>query len=142
MKLYAGIFLFLFGYLQVAIPQVTPSDNEDPYGELIISGTLSLNGVSLSFTEKALNRLGDRAAIGLTRVIADKPPTQPEQVKAILSILRKAFTQPTLITLKADRQPKATLFLLNCLQNLTFSRDLTGEIKETRAFVLQKVSHD
>ncbi len=100
---------------------------------------MALNGVSVSFTEKEINRLGDRAAIGIMRMVADQPLTQPGQVKIVLSILQDAFRVPGIITVDADRQPKATLFLLASLQNLSISRDLTAEIGQTKAFVSREV---
>src|SRR6266849_2441933 len=120
-------------------PASSNPSGEDPYAERTIRTAMALNGVSVSFTEKEINRLGDRAAIGIMRMVADQPLTQPGQVKIVLSILQDAFRVPGIITVDADRQPKATLFLLASLQNLSISRDLTAEIGQTKAFVSREV---
>jgi hypothetical protein len=125
-----------FGITQSGpVPSNSNPDGEDPYAEQTIRMAISLPGISVSSIEKLLNRLGDRAAIGIMRVMADQPLTRPDQIKTLLSILRDAFRVPGIVTVDADRQPKATLFLLRSLQNLPISRDLKTEIDQTKAFV-------
>jgi hypothetical protein len=138
---YAALFsLLLISLIQSAMGQ--SGSGQDPYAEQTVRDALKLEGVSLSFTEKAFNRLGDRAAIGLTRVLADTPLTRPEEIKNILSFLRNAFAVPSVISNGADRQPKTTLFLLECLEVQPAARDLRGQVAETKAFVLQSVKHN
>jgi len=117
-------------------------DQDDPYAERAIQSALSLNGVSLSFTEKAINRLGDRAALGLMRAMSNQPLTTPDQVRGVLSIIRNSFAAPRVIALDADRKPKATLFLLKYLQVLPISRSLTAEVSKTKAFIVQSTKSD
>jgi len=116
-------------------------DKEDTYRERDIAAAMSSNGLSLSFTEKSLNRMGDGAAIALVRILGEKSLTQPTQVRDVLSIVRQAFTAPRIITREADRAPKATLFLLNWLRDLPASRELIPKIEETRTFVIQASTH-
>jgi hypothetical protein len=131
-------YLLLLLLLCPQSPATTTNVEDDPYGEQAVRNALSSNGVTFSFTEKAINRLGDRAAVGLMRIIADKTVTSPDQVKSILSILRTAFSAPSIIAVEADRQPKATLFLLQSLESIQLSsRDVIAEIGETKAFILQ-----
>jgi hypothetical protein len=133
MKYFSLFLLLLLGWL----PSAENAPADDPYGEQAVSNALSVKGGSLSFTEKAVNRLGDRAAIGLMRLFAAQPVASPDQVKGILLILRNAFSAPSIIVVDADREPKATLFLLQYLQTLSVSRNLGPEISETKAFVLR-----
>jgi hypothetical protein len=121
----------------------TTNAEDDPYGEQAVRNALSSNGVTLSFTEKAINRLGDRAAVGLMRILADKTVTSPDQVKSILSILRTAFSAPSVIAVEADRQPRATLFLLQSLESVQVSnRDVIAEIGKTRTLILQNTKRN
>jgi hypothetical protein len=132
--------LFLLVLLQE--PQNALITLSDTYGEQTVSHALSTKGGSLSFTEKAINRLGDRAAIGLMRLIEDHPVGNVDQIKDILGVIRNAFSAPSIITVEEDRQPKATLFLLYYLRNLPVSETIRPEIDETRAFVLRNVKNN
>jgi hypothetical protein len=131
-----AVFVALFTLLSAQLTTSQGISGNDPYAEQIVREALSLHGVSLSFTEKAVNRLGDRAAVALIRILADTPPAQPEQVTAILSLLHDAFAAPGMISDDADLQPKATLFLLECLRHLPSAQSLGVQVKQTKAFVL------
>ena len=140
MNIHTCLLFLVVCWPGLAITQATHPD--DPYAEQTIRNTLALNGVSPSFVEKDIGRLGDRAAIGLMRVLSEEPLVRPDQLKNILSILRDAFRVRSIISNEADRQPKATLFLLNCLQEQAASRDLRDEISETRTFVSENMKRN
>jgi hypothetical protein len=113
---------------------------DDPYAEEIIRSALSTPGVTLSFTEKRLNTLGDRAAVGVIRVVGDESLDTPEKVSEVLLIIRIAFGAPRLIACDFDKTPKATLFLLKHVEILPASRDLIGAINETRSSILRSTA--
>lgn len=110
---------------------------EDTYGEKAVNDALLTSGVSVSQIEKEVNRLGDRAAIGIMRVLEPKKLQNPEQIKNVLAILQQAFTAPRLITRAEDRSPKATLFLLDCLQHSPASTSIGSSIAATRDTILR-----
>lgn len=139
MKNWGFVFLPLLFALHVACAQAPPDDT-DPYAEDLVAGTLKMNGVITSVSEKQFNRLGDRVAIGIIRVLGGEPLNQPQQAKVILRIIQDAFAAPKIIGTARDRQPKATLFLLRHLRTLPISKGLAREIDETEAFVRHATS--
>src|SRR5574341_1856939 len=127
-----AIVVFLALAAQIGFPQAT-SNGEDPYGERAVAVALAIRGITESSTEKALNRMGDRAALGLVKVLGEESPTEPRQVRQVLSILRQAFGAPRIIERAEDREPKATLFLLKWLRGLPAAKDMGKDIEQTKA---------
>jgi len=111
------------------------ADEDDVYGERTVAAAMQPPGISLSFTEKGVNRLGDRAAIGLIRLLGRRSLDRA-QIEKALTILRAAFGAPRIISRAPDREPKATLFLLDCLKNMPTSRGLESDIARTRDSVM------
>lgn len=108
---------------------------QDPYSEGFMHDVLA-SDVTTSHTEKALSRLGDRAAVAVMRSLADRDMNDPAQVKKILWVLQSAFSVPQNINEPVDRTPKASLFLLHCLREAPANRGLLDDIESTRGAVL------
>lgn len=89
--------------------------------------------------EKAVNRLGDRAALGLIRHMGAQIPSDPQELGRILNVIRMAYAAPKMISYDADRDPKATLLLLSYLDFLPLPGKSKAEVEQTRAYVLQQV---
>src|SRR5216684_1345013 len=78
----------------------------DPYAENVVRAALiDPSGPVYAFTEKALNRLGDRAAIGLIRLLGEQPALTADQIKRVIEFVRMSFGFPKIIGSDADRQP-------------------------------------
>src|ERR1700749_3214675 len=90
---------------------------QDPYSEKLASAFISApeGTVVFSMQEKAINRLGDGAAIGLIRHAGTGAPVTKQEPQRALSLIRMAFATPQIISTEADREPKATILFLSYL---------------------------
>lgn len=113
----------------------------DPYAEKLVTSLVTSgdNTPILSVQEKAINRLGDSAAMGLIRYVGTQTPT-PKQITKILSVINMAFAAPEAINSDADREPKATLLLLSYLSLLPTGVNAKGEIAHTQSYIQQQIS--
>jgi hypothetical protein len=78
-----------------------------------------------------LHRLGDQAAVDIMKILGGKSASDA-QIPTILDMLRKAYEVPKAILIHADRQPKASLFLLGALEGHTEDWSLKQRISEMR----------
>ena len=92
-------------------------------------------GVSFSFTEKLLNRLGDRVTIALLKTVDNQDLRNPEKLRQILRLVRQSFSSSHLIAVAEDKKPKVTLFFLTCLERETEDPRLRAEISELIKFI-------
>lgn len=86
------------------IPEHVVKAGLDPKSELIYSGIM----------RKQLMRMGDAAAVAVTRVLAGERP-QSDTIDRILLIIESSFDSPEAIANQADQQPKTALFVLASL---------------------------
>jgi len=82
--------------------------------------------------EKILNRSGDMAAIAIIRSISMQDLESPEKTRQIVLILNMAFAAPQLIATSEDRQPTATVLLLDELSKTNYGRAYVDEIENVR----------
>ncbi len=117
-------------------------DSQDPYAEKLVTSFVTPSGTPIiySMQEKAVNRLGDRAAIGLIRHMSAQAPATPQEVVRIISVIRMAYAAPEVISSDADREPKATLLLLSYLSLLPASGISKAEIDNTRSYVVRQIT--
>jgi hypothetical protein len=89
-----------------------------------------------SFIEKEFARRGDSIASVISQVIG-KQSIDRSKLEKILGLLREAFQRPAIIRNAGDRNPFATLSLLDQLQQDP-SRDASAlaEIDSTRQYVI------
>ena len=78
-----------------------------------------------------LHRLGDQAAVDIMKILGGASVSDA-QMPTILDMLHKAFEVPKAIILIADRQPKASLFLLGALEGYTQDWNLKQRISEMK----------
>jgi hypothetical protein len=78
-----------------------------------------------------LHRLGDQAAVDIMKILGGKSVSDA-QIPTILDMLRKAYELPKAILIAADRQPKASLFLLSALEDHTEDSSLKQRISEMK----------
>jgi hypothetical protein len=86
--------------------------------------------------DKVIGRMGDAAAVAITKVISDKD-LSPEDIEIILLVVRMSFAAPRIVEIRSDRQPRTTLFLLKYLDSLAIPPDLKRKIAETKRSVEQ-----
>src|SRR5581483_10424709 len=122
-------------FLAVGHTGFSQEGSQDPYSEKLVAALASRNAPLISMQEKAINRLGDRAAIGFVRHLGGQTPSTPQEVEGILFVIRMAFASPEIIGSEADREPKATSMLLTYLAILQTSNGIKQEIQQTRQFV-------
>jgi len=127
------LILFLMVYPNVALAQ--SSDQAETSVATLFRQVSS--GYITGNAEKPVNRLGDAAAVALTKIFADRTP-DAKDVETMLVVFREAFGRPTIVVIEADRQPRTTLFLLKYFDSLTFDTELKIKIAEVRRFVVEQ----
>jgi len=85
--------------------------------------------------QKQLRRLGDAAAVALTKVIGGRVLDQHD-VEPLLLILELSFGDLRFVETTVDREPRTTLVLLNYLDSVTSDAALKQKIASTRAYVV------
>jgi hypothetical protein len=100
---------------------------------------LMTSGMITGFEIKALSRTGDAAAAALTRHIADLSLDAAGMERALM-IVHTSFGSPAWVEHVADREPKATLALLEHLEGQTRDAAVRKNIASERAFVLDQVA--
>ena len=88
---------------------------------------------------KALSRTGDPAAAALTRYIADLSLDAPAIDRALM-IVHTSFESPAWVEHVADREPRATLSLLDYMDTQTRDAAIRKKIADERLFVLDQVA--
>jgi len=133
------VLFVLFAFGQLGICQQA---SQDPYAEKLVGSFVSRAGtpIILSMQEKALNRLGDRAALGLARNMGAQVPASPQELDRILSVVRMAFAVPEAINSDVDREPKATSMLLSYLSLLPLQGNAKAEVEDTRVYVSRQIA--
>jgi hypothetical protein len=89
------------------------------------------------FAEKRVNRLGDAAAVALTRIVADGKPS-PRDIENMLVVLREAFGRPSIVVIESDRQPRTALFVLQYFDSLTVDAELKKKITDAKRYVIEQ----
>jgi len=100
---------------------------------------LMTSGMITGFEIKALSRTGDAAAEALTRYIA-AVNLDAAGVERVLMIVHTSFGAPAWVGRVADREPKATLALLDYLDGRTRDAVLRKKIVDERVFVADQVA--
>jgi len=88
-------------------------------------------GLSTSWSEKYLARLGDNAAPGIMSYLSSRQLTKQDTLTA-LSLVRMSFANPSLIRHASNRDSKNTLVLLDYLNNRANDADTKSKIKSAR----------
>jgi hypothetical protein len=88
-------------------------------------------GVSEGHDQKVIGGMGDAAAVMVTKILADRK-VSPSEVDSVLVVLDSSFADPRAIDVASDREPRAALFLLRCLELDTSDIQLKRRIGETK----------
>jgi hypothetical protein len=81
-----------------------------------------------------LHQMGDEAAVNIIKILGMRETITPTgaELATALAIMEKAFEEPTSIARANDRQPRATLFLLQLFEVNNSGSELKDQIGETR----------
>lgn len=134
-------FIILVVLFAGGVPGLAQKLPQGPYAEKLVAALVDSNGtvVLLTMQEKAINGLGDAAAIGLVRHLAGNTPRTAQEIHRILFVLKMAFAVLDIIDWDADREPKATMLLLSYLRLRPQSAKAKGEIESTRSYIGQQL---
>jgi hypothetical protein len=91
-----------------------------------------------SWDEKELHRLGDAAAVEVTKLI-DGKDVSTDEIRQILLIIQASFEAPLQIKVESDRQPRAASLLVEKMERMPASSGLTEAFVSTKK-VLNRVS--
>lgn len=122
----------------VMLMYLTPSGYCQAPGEQIARSIISSGGYN-GVQEKALSKLGDAAAVAITKVLAETDPSS-SNIDSALSVIHLAFAAPQLIEGPSDRQPTTTLFVLKYLALATTDVRVKQRLAETRQYVLNQAA--
>ncbi len=113
------------------------AQDNDPYHIAAVREALweQSKGITDSSTEKNINRLGDKAAIALLKILKEDELQDPQTIRSTLPIIHRAFAYPKLISEADDRKPSVTLFLLHHLESQVTDPTLKAEISELIKFI-------
>jgi MoxR-like ATPase len=126
-----GLLVFLLSGLAVC-QEGTASEAAENAVQTVMSR--ASDGVYTSWDEKQLDKLGDAAAVALTKVIGNND-LNPDEIRQVLLIITLSFNAPRMIAIEADRSPRTAFFVLKCLDHLAVDPDLRNRISETRALL-------
>jgi hypothetical protein len=117
-------------------------ETQDSYAEKLVASIVTAppHTPILTMQQKAVGRLGDRAAVGLIRHIGAQVPATPQELERILNVIKMAYAVPEAISSDADREPKATSLLLSYLRSLPMSENSKAEVENTRAYVVRQIT--
>src|SRR5215470_12067759 len=86
------------------------------YAVAVLQGVLAQPiGVSAAFNEKALTRLGDRAAVALLKLYNDEDWSNSQSVMRALGIIQVAMRAPHVIAARFDQSPDVSILLLRTI---------------------------
>jgi hypothetical protein len=118
--------------------------SDDPYSLGMVSFELKMNSggrrMIHSWSQKRLVQLGDGVSIALLKILGPDELKNPARVKEYTPIIRTCFTQPELISLETNRNPRITLFLLDHLRQDIQDPATQELIRQTEEFVKQKTA--
>jgi hypothetical protein len=120
------------------------SEETDPYSIHFVQSSLrtaSANpGVSVSFIQNNLQRLGDSVSIALLKILDEQDLTNPKTVEAFLPLIRQSFSYPDIISPAVNKKPNVTLFLLKYLRRSISDAKTLEDIEETMRFVHERTA--
>lgn len=104
----------------------------------LVAGLMSSRAI-FGFEIKAISRTGDAAGAALTRYAA-RMDLDAAKIDRLLGIVHDSFGSPAWVEHVADREPTATLSLLEYLNTQTRDAAVQKKIADERVFVLDQVA--
>ena len=142
-----GIFLPLFavcvGYAQAPDGTSFQWKNKNSSSSVTSPENMRLQMVEMALREGApalgfhLRTMGDEAAVNIIKILGMRASlaTTEAELPTILAIIEKAFEEPSVIVSENDRQPRATLFLLQLLETNSSDSEQKGQIEGAREHI-------
>jgi hypothetical protein len=125
----------LFFAVSLALPSALLCQAEPLDAEGAVRQALAHANERFTSTDvKDLGWLGDASAVALTKIIGGKA-LEERDVEPVLLVLTLSYSAPRIVKIDSDREPRATLFLLNCLDLATNDPKLKGKISSAKAYV-------
>jgi len=118
-------------------PCHTPIESYQPSVESMLKMP---EGMSVSWLDKYVGRLGDAAAVVLIRLGAPQNLKNPTDIRKALHILSLAFDCPSCIERDEDRTTGVTMLLLSTMEATTQGTQLREQISQTRDRIRNQVS--
>ena len=115
------------------LPDSSPAQELDGVPEHVVTAALNPKSevIYSGVMRKQLIRMGDAAAVAITRVLAGKRP-QSDTVNRVLLIIEFSFDSPEAIVDEADQNPKTALFVLASLDQQALSTEEKKHLTELR----------
>jgi hypothetical protein len=131
--------MLCFAVFSICSPSYSQTPNatsEQVVGRVLTTG--AYDGI----TDKQLGRMGDAAAIEVTKILGGKLASGQSisafDVENVLLILHMAFAATALAVNVSDREPKTSLFVLDSLAFFTNDPSLKKSIADTTQFLLDQ----
>jgi hypothetical protein len=118
-------------------PCQTPIEEYQPSVESILKLP---EGLSVSWLDKYVSRLGDDAAVVLIRLGAPESLKDPSDARKALHILSLAFDCPSCLERKENRTAGVAMLLLGALEARTHDGRLKRQISETRDHISNQLN--
>lgn len=116
---------------------------EDSYSIQLVKNLLQYPAqLGAGFSEKQVNRLGDKVSIALLKILDEQALSNPQQIRKFLPLIHTAFLAPQIITIAEDKKPAVTLFLLRYLEANAQDGNLKNEIAQLMGFIKEKTARD
>jgi hypothetical protein len=93
-------------------------------------------GYSISFLDKANDRLGDKIGVAVLKIYPGKSLYRPDNIRTFLPVIQEAFKYPELIENPSDKNPMMTIALLHKLQRRVKDHFLRMDITKTLNVVM------
>lgn len=114
-------------------------ESRDPYSIAVVKNILHQpSKLNSGFSEKQLNRLGDKVSIAILKIFSDEELKEPENIRAILALIRHAFDAPEVISIESDKHPRVTLMLLRFLESGSADEAVRVEVSGIIQFVQER----
>jgi hypothetical protein len=91
----------------------------------------SYMGASISWLDKANDRLGDKIGVAVLKIYPGKSLYKADHIRTFLPVIREAFSYPEVIEDARDKNPIVTVALLRKLQRRVKDHFLHLEIART-----------
>jgi hypothetical protein len=141
MRFLAAIFCALLIW---TAPLGGQTDAEDPYSIQFVRNNLQNSRVRpvglWSSAFKDFQRLGDGVSIALLKILEDHDLKDPKTIQACLPLIHDSFSFPPIISMRVNKKPKVTLFLLRHMQQSISDAQTQRDIQETMDYVQRQTS--
>ena len=106
-------------------------EKKDDYSIPVVKNLLQQpEGFSTGFSDKQLDRLGDRISIALIKIFSEQELKDPQRIRKVLPLIRQAFNAPNVISVAEDKSPKVTMLLLRFWLSEVADTSLKNDISQ------------